>query len=509
MKLYRSLCAFSVSVFFVSAIYACSSDSGSAPTVADSGPPPAFDAGNNQGDAADAAVCAPAQYTWATSGGGPGQYDAVHGVAVDGDGNTWIVGTFIGDATWGDSVLTATDKVHTTGFFAKLDSAGKVLFAHALPGSSVDPSRVRLDGAGNAYVVGTFEDKLDVDDVHLTGQANGSMYVLAIDPSGKAKWGVGSSNIGGSREEGYDLALDATGDVYVAGSYNGRLQLGTLSVPANATTSDQAIFVARYSPAKSQWLWVQGWAGTEANSGGEAHAIALAPDGSIYAGGTIENDVDFREGHHFTAATGSFLVKLAPADGHVLWATDIAPPTDQANVAVRAATTDTAGNLYVTGSYTASATFAAPGDAGAPLTVAVTATGQDMFIAKYDPSGTPTWVKHGGNGNGNTRADDIAFDGANGLYVGGFHQGPTVFDSQTLSRSGDLFVARYDLSGAIQWVQGNDNASHGGGEALGIAVPSATRGVYIGGAYDTDTTLGAFQLKSAGQDDALVARMCN
>lgn len=525
----RPLFAVSVSVFVLgasAAVYACSDSNGTtASPQADGG---GFDAAppNDAGEAGDAATCAGGQFTWATSGGGAGQGDDVNGVAVDGSGNTWIVGTFIGDAKWGDATLTAQDKVHTSGFFAKLDPTGKVVFAHPIEPSiagehRVDAARVRLDAAGNAYVVGTFDDQIDVDDVHLLGQANGSMYVLQIDPTGKAKWGVASKNDGGSREEGYDVAVDSAGDVYVAGSYNGRVQLGSLEVPASATTSDQAVFVAKYAPLTSQWAWLEGWSGRTPNSGGEAHAIALGGDGSVYAGGTIENDVDFGGGRYFADATGSFLVKLDRGDGHLLWATDLAPPSDQTKVVVRAAVSDTAGNLFVTGSYTGSVVFAAAADVamldGGPAadagshgqSLAVTGTGEDMFVVKYDATGTPAWAKHAGNGNGNTHGDDIAFDGASGLYVGGFHQGPTTFDAETLSHSGDLFVARYDVAGAVAWVQGNDNASHGGGDALGVAVPSPTSGVYIGGSYDTETTLGAFHLTGAGQDDALVGRMCN
>jgi hypothetical protein len=448
----------------------------------------------------------------------------VKGVAVDKDGNTWVAGTFIGDATWGDVPLTAQDKTHTTGFFAKLDANGKVLFAHPIEPSisgnhQVVAERIRVDAAGNAYVVGTFEDQIDIDDVHLLGQANGSMFVLAIDPTGKAKWGIGSANDGGSREEGYDLAIDSAGDVYVAGSYNGLIKLGTLE--ATAGSSDQAIFVAKYSPSTSQWVWLKDWAGQTANSGGEAHAIALGSDGSVYAGGTIENDVDFGDGRYFTDSNGSFLVKLDRGDGHMLWATSLVPPSDQANVTVRALASDGSGNVFVTGSFKVSAVFASAADiAGVDggaldagthaLSVNVTATGEDMFLVKYDSTGNPAWARHAGNADGTARGDDVVFDGANGVYVGGFHQGPTVFDSQTLSQpTGNLFVARYDVVGAIQWVQGNDNNSHAGGEALGLAVPSPTSGVYIGGTYDTDTTLGAFHLNAVGQDDSLVAHMCN
>lgn len=52
---------------------------------------------------------------------------------------------------------------------------------------------------------------------------------------------------------------------------------------------------------------------------------------------------------------------------------------------------DRAGNIYVTGSFTDSASF--PSHNGPAKTV--TGTGQTIFLAKYHPSGTLAWVQKG------------------------------------------------------------------------------------------------------------------
>ena len=177
------------------------SDASSVPPVPDGG----GDGASSAADAdADAGACSPGAFEWATSGGGQGQGDEARGVAADKDGNVWVTGTFIGTATWGAFQLSAADTSHTSIFVAKLDPTGKVVLARTLqaaPDAGITSAndvgeRIRVDAeAGDAYVAGTFQEQLDVDDVHLVQQntgTGGAAFVLKLDhTTGKAVWGSG------------------------------------------------------------------------------------------------------------------------------------------------------------------------------------------------------------------------------------------------------------------------------------------------------------------------------
>ncbi|MGH7281149.1 MAG: hypothetical protein ACRELY_06480, partial [Polyangiaceae bacterium] len=63
--------------------------------------------------------------------------------------------------------------------------------------------------------------------------------------------------------------------------------------------------------------------------------------------------------------------------------------------------------------------------------------------------------------------------------------------------------------GNIVWVQGSTTPNSDSGEGLAIAVPTSTGGVTVGGSYSLSMTLGDVTLTSTGEDDALVARLCN
>ncbi len=499
------------------------SDAGSPPTpdaAADvSMPPPPVDA------APDSSVCADGAFAWATAGGGAGQGNEVHGIAIDKDGNTWVSGTFIASASWGSASLTATDQVHAVTFFAKLDKSGNVLFARTLdsPESNIaDPGgRIRVDAQGNAYIVGTFEKSLTLDAVTLTQNdalGAGAAFVIKVDTTGKAIWGVASANNGGSSESGRDVAIDpATNDVYVVGSYNGQavfydpgtaIDGGTPAVTTTlATGGEEKAFIAKFSQAQMKWQWAKGWIGT-GNDGGIAHAVALdTKNGNVSVFGEIHGEIDI-EGTNLAADGGSFIATLAQSDGHLVWTTELDPGTaNSASALVHGATYDGAGNFYLAGEFRTPTTFkpASTADAGAPITITPTG-GTDAFVAKYDATGAPVWAKHGGNSNGTTRAADVAFDGQNGVYIAGFTQSAT-FDGKPFAHTGSLFVARYDASGAIQWVTGNDESA---GDGFGIAVASPTGGVLVAGSFGASpTTLGSLPVKGIGADTGLVTRLCN
>ena len=72
--------------------------------------------------------------------------------------------------------------------------------------------------------------------------------------------------------------------------------------------------------------------------------------------------------------------------------------------------------------------------------------GTDIFVAKYDTTGTLLWLRQIGGG-GNDRATALAWDSATGsLLVAGFFSGAVGFGSDTLTSFGgsDIFLARYD-----------------------------------------------------------------
>src|ERR1039458_4487363 len=145
-----------------------------------------------------------------------------------------------------------------------------------------------------------------------------------------------SNNTGG---EGWNMASDADGNVYLTGYYNGSITFGTDTL---YNTGYYSVFLAKYN-SHGDVIWAK----TSVTSGtgiGVANGIATDVSGNIFITGNYENDsISF--GTFNLANTGVasiFLVKY-DSSGSVLWANGIGGNAYGYGVA-----TDATGNCYIT-----------------------------------------------------------------------------------------------------------------------------------------------------------------
>jgi hypothetical protein len=120
----------------------------------------------------------------------------------------------------------------------------------------------------------------------------------------------------------------------------------------------------------------------------------------------------------------------------------------------------------------------------------------DIYVAKYNPSGTLVWVKQFG-GSFSDRAYEIAVDQANNVYIAGQYYGSVAFGATTLQSSNDskdIFLAKLDASGNVLWAtsEGGDDAENVYGleidAANSVIMTGQFRGVSkIGGQIFTST----------------------
>jgi hypothetical protein len=115
---------------------------------------------------------------------------------------------------------------------------------------------------------------------------------------------------------------------------------------------------------------------------------------------------------------------------------------------------DVAGNSYLTGFFTGSATFGA----GGPNETTLTGL-RDVFVAKYDTTGALLWVRQArGGDSGHAQGQGIAVDAAGNSYVTGVFRFALGFDEATtlfeiVPGVINLFVAKYDASGRFLWAK--------------------------------------------------------
>jgi hypothetical protein len=164
-------------------------------------------------------------------------------------------------------------------------------------------------------------------------------------------------------------------------------------------------------------------------------------------------------------------------------------------------TNDNAGNVYVAGKYEENAVFSG--------TTLPCQGNHDIWVAKYSPSGSLSWIRTGGGTNGDY-ARALACNKTSRIYVAGEIEGsvtPVVFpgSSITLPTQGDndAFLATYDLSGNLLWAKAEGGLYND--KALGVTYDASGNVIICG--YFTDTTrFNGNMVIGNGEEDMYVAK---
>jgi hypothetical protein len=333
---------------------------------------------------------------------------------------------------------------------------------------------VSSDALQNTYATGMVSNPGLFDNVTIPCNAS-DVFVAKYDPSGGLIW---AKTAGGPiLDQGYDIATDPTGNSYVVGAIqtNGIYPTVTFDAITLMGHGDYDWFIAKYDPNGSV-VWAKNAGGT---GGDIAYGVALDNSGGVYVAGFFSGTMIVDGVTVTSAGLYDIFVAKYDSDGTLLW---LKRAGGTGSDIAHGIVVDSAGNIGIVGEFQNTATFG---------NHSIVALGLgDAFIAKYDSSGNNLWVHKGGSTiiYQTDRANAIAADGSNGFYVTGDFTSTATFDSLSVTSIGpnasDIFLAKYDTNGAIQWLH------HGGGihADIGYAVGVDQSGnSYVSGFADSGT----------------------
>jgi uncharacterized delta-60 repeat protein len=378
-------------------------------------------------------------------------------LAVDKAGNVYVTGMSWGRGTSGDY---ATIKYNAAGREEWVDRYNG-------PFSEYDAAtKIVLDEAGNVYVTGRSRSAGSI------WYAQDDYATIKYSPNGVRQWVAHYNAPANGYDQVGDLAIDASGNVYVTGR-------------SEAAHNDYDFATIKYNAAGNQvWLNRENRAGTSMDY---ARAFAIDNIGNVYVTGTSEDK---------NSATDFATVKFN-ANGVQQWAARYNGPGNFLDY-VAAVKVDQAGNVYVTGEsdgvdtrrdfatikYNSAgvqqwvARYNAPGNLpDTPVALEVDRLGNvyvagnafytndgtntDYTTIKYDANGRELWIaRYNGPSNSLEVLTGLAVDAVGNVYVTG----------SSPIREHDCVTIKYSSAGVEQWVARYHHADGFSGTAQAIAV---------------------------------------
>jgi hypothetical protein len=501
---------------------------------------------------------------WATSIGGTG-IDTGYGITTDSYGNVYvIVNNVLSSLTinnFSSNPVTPGGAINITpygtlsnsgnqdAFIVKYTTNGLVQWATSIGGTGSDiGNSITTDSSGNVYIIGNnFSSSLTINNFSsnpvtpggainitpygtLSSSANQDAFIVKYTTNGLVQW---ATSIGGTdSDSGNSIATDSSGNVYVTGSYNSSL-LTINNFSSNPVTPGGAINITSYGTLSTSGVsfdtyivkyntnglvqWATSIGGTDSDSG---NSIATDSSGNVYVIGNYISTVltinSFLSGGGGGAINitpygtlsnsgnqDTFIVKYT-TNGLVQWATSIGGTGSDIGNSI---TTDSSGNVYVTGFYNSTVltinSFLSGGGGGAinitPYGTLSNSGNQDAFIVKYNTNGLVQWATSIG-GTINDIGNSITTDSSGNVYITGYYSsavltinsfvsggggGPiNVTPYGTLSTSGltDIYIVKYTTNGLIQWATSIGGTSNNFGDSIAT---DSSGNVYVTGSYNS------------------------
>ncbi len=403
---------------------------------------------------------------WAKAFGGSG-HDYARSIAVDSFGSVIFSGN-LGDTTFFNDVMVVPKSDRVRGhardlFIAKMNADQSIAWVQH-EGGRIRPyvssggggiSDLSVDSDGHIYGVGRFSNPT-IWGYSLETTKGANSFVFKFDSSGVIQWL--KPLIGEYGVLAHTLAISDTA-IIVAGSfghpaYGGDIIWNETPLPS---FGGEDMFLAQFDQeGKMRWISQAGSELTSKSGVGEA-ITAVAADRSrnlIVAGGYFAGKTLLDSFQVNARKDRDIFISKVDQGGNFLWVESagggVGPNDGTINSAFDAVTSvavDPAGNIYACGFFSDSSYF----DGQIKQSKGM----HDLFVAKFDHSGSLLWFKQMGGDNPEYNSDFaqkmvVTKEGV--CYVTGYFSGTLAIDNFFLESAGtlDIFILALESDGNIR-----------------------------------------------------------
>ena len=343
---------------------------------------------------------------------------------------------------------------------------------------------IGTDSSGNVYISGYYNTSADFDQITLTNNnasgTNKENFVAKLDSNGNVLWAIPGGNQSGGCCDDRALGMHVTpgGDVFITGTFWSSYYLGvrgapgTIDVPGSQRNAHDNSLLAKIDTDGNP-EWVIGFGGDNTSGGcswpiydadDHSYDVKVDSDGFIYVTGFFSGyDADF-DGFTITnpewgndCQPMGYIGKL-DSNGTWLWVDKFDGIKDQRGSRDNRLAIDQFSNIYVVGGFQ----DRGPNQVANFGPFSLNSNGEwDAFIFKMDKEGNWLWAEGIGS-NKTDRANSIAIDICDDIYITGEYRNPMVFSganasngSDTLShkQKRDVFIAKMNNQGQWKWAK--------------------------------------------------------
>lgn len=185
------------------------------------------------------------QIVFAERGGSTGN-DVGLAVQADASGNIFFSGTFTSNFTFGSTTLAGGGM---DVFLLKLNNTGSALWSQKITGSNIETMwTMNIDASGNAYIGGFATSSNTNFGTTPVSMSPSTHFVVKYDNTGNYVWHTTSDFNG----EIYGLCTDASGNIYFTGNFDTQITLGPITL-TNSGPNDDILLVKMNAAGQYCW----------------------------------------------------------------------------------------------------------------------------------------------------------------------------------------------------------------------------------------------------------------